>query len=39
MYVPTAEQLADGLTKALPRDAFTRSRDGLGVRVVGRTGA
>lgn len=35
-YVPTAEQLADGFTKALPRDAFTRFREGLGVKVVGR---
>ncbi|KAK1860561.1 hypothetical protein I4F81_003149 [Pyropia yezoensis] len=35
-HVPTAEQLADGFTKALPRDAFTRFREGLGVKVVRR---
>ena len=28
-YVPTAEQLADGLTKALPGEAFRRVRIGL----------
>ena len=30
-YVPTAEQLADGLTKALPGEAFRRFRIGLGL--------
>ena len=30
-YVPTAEQLADGLTKALPGEAFRRIRIGLGL--------
>nr|BAG74297.1 polyprotein [Neopyropia yezoensis] len=33
VYVPTGEQLADGFTKPLPRDAFTLFREGLGVAV------
>lgn len=37
-YVPSAEQLADGFTKALARDAFTRFREGLGVRVTSPLG-
>lgn len=33
-YVPTEEQRADGLTKALPRDAFTRFREWVGMKMV-----
>lgn len=36
VYVPSAQQLADGFTQALPRDAFERFREALGVTAVGR---
>lgn len=37
-YVPSEQQLADGFTKALPRDAFEQFRMGLGVMAVDRQG-
>jgi hypothetical protein len=30
-YVQTSKQVADGLTKALPKDAFEAFRDALGL--------
>ncbi len=31
-YVSTKDQVADGLTKPLPREAFIRSRQAMGVQ-------
>lgn len=33
-YVRTEDMVADGLTKALPRDSFLRFREALGLRVI-----
>ena len=30
-HVPTQDQIADGLTKPLPRDAFEKFRNALGL--------
>jgi hypothetical protein len=30
-YVPTEDQVADGLTKALPKDKFIKFRDAIGL--------
>jgi len=30
-YIQTSKQVADGLTKALPKDAFVAFRDALGL--------